>query len=306
MEGSNVNDWDVSPGPLQKRPFGIRAAGLAVIATTVITALASAASAQTLPTNPVPQGSPVPRILPPRPPSVAPGPEVPELVPPSGEVPNRPVRVTSVEVERRHRLPAARDRTADQLASSGRRCRCRRSMQRARRSCSATAPTATCSPPSRPISTPTASAALRGHRRPHRQRQARWRHRPGRHAGAALPQPADRTAADRFGHAGALPAAGAGRARRQPARRAGAVNRHTRRAEPDRPGQPPAGLRPRHHRQPRLHRDRADRGSRRARPQQLHRVRREDRALLLPRLPEQPEFRPGLHRGVHWRVRPER
>ena len=34
-------------------------------------------------------------------------------------------------------------------------------------------------------------------------------------------------AADRFSHAGALPAAGAGRARRQSARRAGAVNRHS-------------------------------------------------------------------------------
>ena len=37
-------------------------------------------------------------------------------------------------------------------------------------------------------------AALRGHRRAHRQRQAGRRHRPGRRAGAALPQPADRKA----------------------------------------------------------------------------------------------------------------
>ncbi len=47
----------------------------------------------------VPQGSPIPRILPPAPPSVSPG--APTLAPPapSTEVPNQPVRVTSVAVE---------------------------------------------------------------------------------------------------------------------------------------------------------------------------------------------------------------
>jgi len=47
----------------------------------------------------VPQGSPIPRVLPPAPPSVSPGP--PELAPaaPGGEVPNQPVRVTAVSVE---------------------------------------------------------------------------------------------------------------------------------------------------------------------------------------------------------------
>ncbi|HEX4173563.1 MAG TPA: ShlB/FhaC/HecB family hemolysin secretion/activation protein [Acetobacteraceae bacterium] len=48
---------------------------------------------------PVPQGSPVPRILPPAPPSVAPGTVVPPPPAPGAEVPNRPVRVTSVTVE---------------------------------------------------------------------------------------------------------------------------------------------------------------------------------------------------------------
>jgi hemolysin activation/secretion protein len=52
-----------------------------------------------LPPSPVPQGSPIPRVLPPAPPSVAPGTVIPPPTAPGGEVPNRPVRVTSVEVE---------------------------------------------------------------------------------------------------------------------------------------------------------------------------------------------------------------
>jgi hemolysin activation/secretion protein len=57
------------------------------------------AVAQVPPTNPVPQGSPLPRVLPPAPPSVAPGTVVPPPSAPSGEVPNQPVRVTSVAVD---------------------------------------------------------------------------------------------------------------------------------------------------------------------------------------------------------------
>jgi hemolysin activation/secretion protein len=57
------------------------------------------AVAQVPPTNPVPQGSPLPRVLPPAPPSVAPGTVIPPPSAPSGEVPNQPVRVTSVAVE---------------------------------------------------------------------------------------------------------------------------------------------------------------------------------------------------------------
>ena len=47
----------------------------------------------------VPQGSPIPRILPPQPPAVAPGTVIPPLPPPSGEVPKQPVNVTSVTIE---------------------------------------------------------------------------------------------------------------------------------------------------------------------------------------------------------------
>ena len=65
----------------------------------VAVTFALAAKAQPVPTNPVPQGSPIPRVLPPLPPSVAPGTVVPPPSGPSTEVPNRPVRVASVEVE---------------------------------------------------------------------------------------------------------------------------------------------------------------------------------------------------------------
>ncbi|HLB97874.1 MAG TPA: POTRA domain-containing protein, partial [Acetobacteraceae bacterium] len=47
----------------------------------------------------VPQGSPIPRILPAPPPSVGPGAPTLPLPAPSTEVPNRPVNVTSVAVE---------------------------------------------------------------------------------------------------------------------------------------------------------------------------------------------------------------
>jgi hemolysin activation/secretion protein len=47
----------------------------------------------------VPQGSPIPRVLPSAPPSVGPGTIIPPPSTPGAEVPNRPVRVTSVEIE---------------------------------------------------------------------------------------------------------------------------------------------------------------------------------------------------------------
>jgi hypothetical protein len=63
-------------------------------------AATNAAEAQPfVPPSPVPQGSPIPRVLPSAPPSVAPGTVIPPPTAPSAEVPNRPVRVTSVDVE---------------------------------------------------------------------------------------------------------------------------------------------------------------------------------------------------------------
>ena len=60
-----------------------------------------AAEAQVPPgiTNPVPQGSPVERVLPPAPPTVSPGAVIQPPPAPGSEVPNRPVRVDSVDVE---------------------------------------------------------------------------------------------------------------------------------------------------------------------------------------------------------------
>src|ERR1700728_4751761 len=49
--------------------------------------------------NQVPQGSRIPRMLPPAPPSTAPGAALPALPPPGGEVPNRAVAVTDVSVD---------------------------------------------------------------------------------------------------------------------------------------------------------------------------------------------------------------
>ncbi|HVC60745.1 MAG TPA: ShlB/FhaC/HecB family hemolysin secretion/activation protein [Acetobacteraceae bacterium] len=57
--------------------------------------------------NPVPQGSPVPRILPPAPPASAPGSALPALPPPGAEVPNRTVRVSAVSVDGVTAFPAA-------------------------------------------------------------------------------------------------------------------------------------------------------------------------------------------------------
>ena len=47
----------------------------------------------------VPQGSPIPRVLPPAPPATAPGTALPALPPPGAEVPNRTVNVTTVAVD---------------------------------------------------------------------------------------------------------------------------------------------------------------------------------------------------------------
>jgi hemolysin activation/secretion protein len=47
----------------------------------------------------VPEGSPIPRMLPPAPPATAPGTALPALPPPGGEVPNRTVNVIDVAVQ---------------------------------------------------------------------------------------------------------------------------------------------------------------------------------------------------------------
>jgi hemolysin activation/secretion protein len=58
-------------------------------------------------TNPVPQGSPIQRVLPPASPNVSPGGVIQPPPPPGSEVPNRPVRVDSVDVEGATAYPGA-------------------------------------------------------------------------------------------------------------------------------------------------------------------------------------------------------
>jgi POTRA domain, ShlB-type len=57
--------------------------------------------------NLVPQGSPIPRVLPPAVPSTAPGTALPALPPPGGEMPNRTVHVIDVTVDGVTAFPVA-------------------------------------------------------------------------------------------------------------------------------------------------------------------------------------------------------
>jgi hemolysin activation/secretion protein len=98
-----VNQGEVGPRAGRKTQFiarSVRCVGSALILAGVCASV-SVAEAQPAPAlgNPVPQGSPIPRVLPPTPPSVAPGTIIPPPAAPGAEVPNRPVRVNSVEVE---------------------------------------------------------------------------------------------------------------------------------------------------------------------------------------------------------------
>jgi hemolysin activation/secretion protein len=81
--------------PINRLPARLWSVPIAV----AMLASATVAEAQPVPANPVPQGSPIPRVLPPAPPSVAPGIVVPPPTAPGVEVPNQPVRVSSVAVE---------------------------------------------------------------------------------------------------------------------------------------------------------------------------------------------------------------
>jgi hemolysin activation/secretion protein len=89
----------------RKMEFTARAERIvaAVLLLSVAGTAASTAVAQSVPSQPtlqaVPQGSPVPRILPPAPPSVSPGTAIPPLSAPGAEVPNKPVRVTGIAIE---------------------------------------------------------------------------------------------------------------------------------------------------------------------------------------------------------------
>ena len=86
-------------------------------------------------------------------------------------------------------------------------------------------------------------AALHRHRGSHRQCQAGRRYQPGRHAGAAVPEPLAGKTANRPGDAGALAAASAGPPRGVGPCRAAPVDRRAGRARTGGAGQPAAGQR---------------------------------------------------------------
>jgi hemolysin activation/secretion protein len=103
-EGKKVDHGEVGPQWGRETESGTPAlkcfaAALILEAAIAVASMAAAQPVPVVPANPVPQGSPIPRVLPPVPPSVAPGTVLPPSSAQGAEVPNRPVRVTSVEVE---------------------------------------------------------------------------------------------------------------------------------------------------------------------------------------------------------------
>ena len=90
-----MNQGDL--GPRSGRRAEWLAAALLSLAGSIT--LTTRGNAQPIPVNPVPQGSPIPRVQPRAAPSVQPGTVVPPPSAPPSEVPNRPVRVTGVGVE---------------------------------------------------------------------------------------------------------------------------------------------------------------------------------------------------------------
>ena len=196
-----MNLGEIGPNQGRETEFAARAmrsSAAALLLVGAVGAFAPALAQAPAVVNPVPQGSPVPRILPPRRPSVAPGTVIPPPSAPGAEVPNQPVRVSSVDVEgvTAYPQPEIAQLTAGLVGPAvplPQIDAARQAILQRYRSDGYVLTTVSAKlDAQRP-------AALRGHRGAHRQRQAGRRHRSGRHAGAALPQPADREAADRFG-----------------------------------------------------------------------------------------------------------
>ena len=98
-----MNQGEVGPRLGRTTEAAARATRCAVAVLTLVVGITAFATAEAQPAppagNPVPQGSPIPRVLPSAPPSVGPGTIIPPPSTPGAEVPNRPVRVTSVEIE---------------------------------------------------------------------------------------------------------------------------------------------------------------------------------------------------------------
>ena len=102
-EGKNVKPAEIGHRTRRKTAFATRGRGPVFGALVLVGTVGagSGAMAQVPPAapNPVPQGSPIPRVLPPAPPSVAPGTVIPPPSAPAAEVPNQPVRVVNVAIE---------------------------------------------------------------------------------------------------------------------------------------------------------------------------------------------------------------
>ncbi len=141
-------------------------------------------------------------------------------------------------------------------------------------------------------------------RGPHRGREARWRHRARRHVDPAIPESSDGTAPDRYRNARALAAARDRGAGREPAHRPASLHRGAGGVDIDRGSQPRAVLRPSGRRQRGISADRSGRGADRARCQQLHGVRREDRGFVLSHIGQYGEFRSGVVGILCRRCRP--
>ena len=180
--------WSMEAGHgTQYRACGIVARLLLLLLLLCGAFAAAPVLAQTPPAPNVPQGSPIPRILPPAPPATAPGSALPALPPPGAEVSEPPRACRQRQRGRGHRLFAAGDhplyRGPDRAGGAADEDRCG----------------AAGDPAALPLGRlraqhrvreprPRRQPALRRHRGPHRQRQAGRRYRARRRAGAALPE----------------------------------------------------------------------------------------------------------------------
>ncbi|HEY1936193.1 MAG TPA: ShlB/FhaC/HecB family hemolysin secretion/activation protein [Acetobacteraceae bacterium] len=99
---------DRQPARLRRLTPALAAGALAIGAFAPMSpVLAQTAQPPQIQRNPLPQGAPGPRVLPPAPPATSPTPGLPALPPPGAEVPNRNVTITGVSVEGVSAFPVA-------------------------------------------------------------------------------------------------------------------------------------------------------------------------------------------------------
>jgi hemolysin activation/secretion protein len=86
----------------------ITRAGVGLLVLTIASPARAQRAAAPITGNEVPQGSPLPRVSPPAPPEVGPGPAVPPPAQPNGNIPNASVAINSVSVDGATAYPAER------------------------------------------------------------------------------------------------------------------------------------------------------------------------------------------------------